>query len=151
MRRVLATGVRRHVESSRLDVHEVHALAAEFGITVSSLNDDLTRATEAVIAVKLASVSYTATVSLKYMKLVTRSPEVHVHGLFEVHKGPWFPSRSRGDGDGNASSLPSSLYPGLVSLNRSVSSKELPATTDGEWRRRHSLQSHKGGPEDYTF
>ena len=29
--------------------------------------------------------------------LVTRSPEVHVHGLFEVHKGPWFPSRNRGE------------------------------------------------------
>ena len=50
-------GVRRHVESSRFDVHEVLALAAEFDITVSSLNDDLTRATEVVIAVKLALVS----------------------------------------------------------------------------------------------
>ena len=29
--------------------------------------------------------------------LVTRSPEVHVHGLFEVHKGPWFPPRNRGE------------------------------------------------------
>ena len=27
-----------------------------------------------------------------------------------------------------------------------MQSTELPATTDGEWRRRHSLQSHKGGP-----
>ena len=57
LRRVLAMGVRRHVESSRLDVHEVLALAAEFDITVSSLNDDLTRATEVVVTVKLALVS----------------------------------------------------------------------------------------------
>ena len=34
---------------------------------------------------------------------------------------------------------------------RSEKSKELPATTDGEWRRRHSLQSHKGGPETILF
>ena len=27
-----------------------------------------------------------------------------------------------------------------------MQSTELPATTDGEWRRRHSLQSQKGGP-----
>ena len=31
----------------------------------------------------------------------------------------------------------------LVPVQRQ--SIELPATTDGEWRRRHSLQSHKGG------
>ena len=73
---------------------------------------------------------YTATVSLKYMKLVTRSTEVHVHGLFEVHKGPWFPSRSRGgwpwkrllvallSSSGNASSRRSLVR--LVSLYRSV-------------------------------
>ena len=28
---------------------------------------------------------------------------------------------------------------------------ELPAITDGEWWRRHSLQSHKGGPETVPF
>ena len=35
----------------------------------------------------------------------------------------------------------------FVSLDRHVQSKELPATTEGEWRRRHSSQGHKGGPE----
>ena len=34
-----------------------------------------------------------------------------------------------------------------VSVYRYEKSKELPATTDGEWLRRHSLQSHKEGPE----
>ena len=39
----------------------------------------------------------------------------------------------------------------FVSLYSYEKSKELPATTDGEWRRRHSLQSHKGGPETVPF
>ena len=45
------------MESSRLDLHEVLALAAEFVIIVSSLNDDLKLSTEVGIVGKLASVS----------------------------------------------------------------------------------------------
>ena len=42
-------------------------------------------------------------------------------------------------------------YCPFVSLYRTVQSKELPATTEGEWRRRHSSQGHKGGPETVPF
>ena len=40
-------------------------------------------------------------------------------------------------------------FPFLVPVQRW--SNELPATTVGERRRRHSLQSHKGGPETILF
>ena len=37
----------------------------------------------------------------------------------------------------------------FLSLYSYEKSMELPATTDGEWRRRCSLQSHKGGPDTF--
>ena len=39
----------------------------------------------------------------------------------------------------------------LCVLYRHVQSKEFPATTEVEWRRRHSSPGHKGGPETVLF
>ena len=90
------------------------------------------------------------------MSSTTRSHGLRVHGLLEVQKSPWLPSRSRGgwrwlrllvlhDSPSYVRYFP------FVSLYRHVQSKELPATTEGEWRRRHSSQGHKGGPETVAF
>ena len=75
-------------------------------------------------------IEYLATLLLKFV------------GASGSHRG------AEGDGDGCASSL--LLFPAqynkrcpLLPVQRR--SAELPATTVGEWRRRHSLRRHKGG------
>ena len=87
----------------------------------------------------------------------TRIPRVRLLGHPEVRKRPWPLRRSRGDGNGGrfvrSPCLPSwrglrLLYvtPDAVPLFPvQQQSIELPATTVGACRRRHSLRRHKGG------
>ena len=75
---------------------------------------------------------------------------VHGQAHLELRKRPWPLRRPRGDGNGGrfvrSPCLPVTPYTRhcpLVPVQRQ--SIELPATTVGECRRRHSLRRHKGG------
>ena len=82
-----------------------------------------------------------------------RFPRVHGHRPLEVCNVPRPLGRSREDGNGGR--FVRSPCPPFDTVHQTLSlgplapvqpqSIELPATTVGEWRRRHSLRRHKGG------